>query len=386
MSLTPMMAAGLANGVYGIIDRDNAVDGFEARSMADATLVSSEFDLGSARVVQGVTGGRSFSQSSGFAAVVPGTGSRSNEAAVTIRGTVTGYDWLTNVSAAVGRGPGRQVVHAGFNRTATSILDATRAAIQEFAPSHIHVTGHSLGGAVANLIAAHLQNQAGPTVELYTFGAPRAGLDNFSTSLTRNIAMPIRRVYNPSDIVPMVPIFPFKHAPRPGSGIAVRTDHAMLSINAHFMSAYGPAVKDKSWSGLVAASGQSERQLGVDQWLHFAADHSVIPGSSIALHALGYALRGIVDVATAKFGLALTGGLTLIDGLSWILAQGARLSKAIASQVGSLIGTVLRFAGSAISAAGNLTINFIRYVIGLLLRPLAAIAQRAFSRIEQGAN
>jgi len=109
---------------------------------------------------------------------------------------------------------------------------------------------------------------------------------------------------------------------------------------------------------------------------HFEEQHEA--------EALSYALRGIVELVQRSLGLTVTAGLTLLDGLAWLLVQAARSVAALGARITTLLGTILRFAGNFSAVPGNLTAQFIRHVLGLLLRPLAAIARRAFTRIDQG--
>jgi len=46
--------------------------------------------------------------------------------------------------------------------------------------TELHVTGHSLGGAVATIAAAELQNLTKLDVKLTTFGSPRVGKSLYS--------------------------------------------------------------------------------------------------------------------------------------------------------------------------------------------------------------
>jgi triacylglycerol lipase len=72
----------------------------------------------------------------------------------------------------------------------------------------VWVTGHSLGGALAELCAAqsffvhHV-----PVQGVYTFGQPRVGTEQFAEALQAAIGPRIFRFVNDRDIVPRVPLF-----------------------------------------------------------------------------------------------------------------------------------------------------------------------------------
>jgi len=62
------------------------------------------------------------------------------------------------------------------------IVPAVHALRNEYPSASVHITGHSLGAAMAVLSAAHIQSQEGITVdEVYTFGLPRVGDSAFSS-------------------------------------------------------------------------------------------------------------------------------------------------------------------------------------------------------------
>ena len=92
-------------------------------------------------------------------------------------------------------------VHSGFLRAFIDISDRLDAIVQARQPGQrIWLTGHSLGGALATLAAAHLG--PGPIQGLYTFGCPRVGNAAFAGVLpTRSY---IRFVHR-DDWVPTVP-------------------------------------------------------------------------------------------------------------------------------------------------------------------------------------
>jgi hypothetical protein len=69
------------------------------------------------------------------------------------------------------------------------------------------VVGHSLGGAVATLAAAYLRAGGIPT-ELYTYGAPRVGNEEFANFVSRQ-AGGHYRITHGADPVPKVPPFAF---------------------------------------------------------------------------------------------------------------------------------------------------------------------------------
>ncbi|MFC1585665.1 hypothetical protein ACFL5V_08975, partial [Fibrobacterota bacterium] len=67
------------------------------------------------------------------------------------------------------------------------------------------VTGHSLGGAIATLIAAYIRHNKTDKVMLYTFGSPRVGDSEFVDHFTRKEPFPCFRVVNGNDCVTMLP-------------------------------------------------------------------------------------------------------------------------------------------------------------------------------------
>lgn len=376
MTLDPATAARLADAVYGIRADANIARGIAARGVKG---LENDFDIGAAIVAQGTTGAGFLSERSGFALVVPGRGARANELAVVTRGTATTYDWLSNLHVAIARGPGGYMVHAGFQHVYESIVDRVVGYLRGRNPSTIHCVGHSLGGAVANLVAARLSGIA--EIKLYTFGAPRTGLNPFAGNLTEALqAGNIHRAYNPSDPVPMVPIFPFQHAATTADGLRVGSRQGLISVNAHYMSAYRPAVDGHSWRALQAASRDLDSRLSVDYWLDRAAENVKFPGSTFAFYALNRALRLLLNSAEIVLGTTVVAAATLLDRLATLLHRAAMLSLEVGERIMSLLSYVLRFSGRAVAAGTQLTVAFIAWVLGLLIRPLAGAAEICLSR------
>jgi pimeloyl-ACP methyl ester carboxylesterase len=369
------MAANIANGVYGIRTTDNIPDAFVARGVGG---LEQNFDLGRSQVVGGRSGGRVVNQDSGFSLVMPFTGGRQGQWTVAVRGTVSGYDWVTNLNGAAESGPTGNVVHAGFKRVYDTIIGDVQSAFQGANPTTVHVVGHSLGGALANLVAARLDDIGLADIKLYTFGAPRAGYSDFSRSLTQRLNPDsIFRVYDISDVVPMIPLFPFIHAPATADGFRIGTTNSVLSLNAHYMSSYTPGVGDAQWGGLRTAGQAVESMLSVDHWIDVAKQNVSFPGSSLAFFAIGKALGALLGFIRNSLGLAIAGASTLLDRLAGLLYHAARISAEIMERILDLMSTALRFAGHAAVSGAEITAAFISWVLSLLMRPIAAIGNTA---------
>lgn len=94
-------------------------------------------------------------------------------------------------------------VHSGFHRQFASLIGLIEAelAARTQPPERLVVCGHSLGGAVATIAAAHLAASL--------FGSPRVGNRRFTKLVPQHL-----RVNNDEDPVPMLPMsLRFVHTP-----------------------------------------------------------------------------------------------------------------------------------------------------------------------------
>jgi hypothetical protein len=84
------------------------------------------------------------------------------------------------------------------------VLATIATARAQYPDYRVIATGHSLGGALAALGAGVLRSQ-GITVDLYTYGAPKIGLEGISQFLTNTTYGNSFRVAHKKDPVPKLP-------------------------------------------------------------------------------------------------------------------------------------------------------------------------------------
>ena len=122
-----------------------------------------------------------------------------NSVYIVIRGTQNNWkDILSDLKTwRVKSGDG--YVHYGFNKSSSLILDQVENYLNNFKNNKIIYTGHSLGAAVATVLASFL-----PANELYTFGSPRVGNDSFVNMLNQKDVKHYRIVNN-KDAITGVP-------------------------------------------------------------------------------------------------------------------------------------------------------------------------------------
>lgn len=96
--------------------------------------------------------------------------------------------------------------HRGFAMCAGSVLTQVESVIKSFPDHKIVLTGHSLGGAIAALIAVALRPRH---VTVITFGQPRVST---KAELLLGMFGEYIRVVNGSDLVPRSPWVAYSHA------------------------------------------------------------------------------------------------------------------------------------------------------------------------------
>jgi len=112
-------------------------------------------------------------------------------------------DWFyTDADAVFVKLPdGAGKIHRGFYESFDSVQKKVEAALGELpADLPLYVTGHSLGGALANVAGMELE-KARHLAAVYTFGSPRVGDEVWASRMK----VPLYRTVNGRDVVPLLP-------------------------------------------------------------------------------------------------------------------------------------------------------------------------------------
>lgn len=367
--LTPKRAALWAKWVYKIKDAGLGTPEVGG-SLPDFVRMDRFEGESGIRVVSKVTGGGvAASARTGFVLFARGSKPHNRgEIIVSVRGTVSAQDWLTNFNAASERydyGPG--LVHSGFyglfntvkadlERLVTYVQRSGIALMGATPITTIHVVGHSLGGAVANIVAGYLKSSLPhTTVKLYTFGAPRVGDVVYARGLTAQLgAENMQRIHNNLDPVPLVPPWPFVHAPfldGQGDGYYLTYDGGnAYKAESHFMATgYIPYVTNRTWMDLAVASSGNLSNGYIEQiktYLRGAESGGGVAGMVAwgASKAIDYIGAAFSDVARTA-GLSVTEAMTLPDQIAYVLNGVGSRSLSASSVLSKWVSLLIQFIG-----------------------------------------
>ena len=124
-------------------------------------------------------------------------------------------DWFTDFRLALKP----NVLHKGFAEAVDSVMRDIQAVIASRGTDEqpLFFTGHSMGGALANIAALRALEADVQATAVYTFGGPRAGGQDFFDRYTPKLGDRTFRLVRGHDIVPTVPpslLGDFRHVGR----------------------------------------------------------------------------------------------------------------------------------------------------------------------------
>lgn len=128
---------------------------------------------------------------------------------ISIRGTASVHDALIDGDILRTETVAGDGIHSGFLREFEAIQHQVFSFLRSHPMRPVHITGHSLGGAIATILAAELAKD-GYEVSLATFGSPRVGDADFAETF-RSLNIEHTRVVHADDIVPRFPKMGYKH-------------------------------------------------------------------------------------------------------------------------------------------------------------------------------
>jgi len=374
--LNPSQAASAADGIYKILKTSNLENYFISDLLKN-------FDLASPLEFSGKSGFSLFQTTSGFGLAAMGKGSiYQHDALITIRGTDLSVDWVTDAHAGTAVFCGK-IVHSGFYKVFRSILPALNQFFQVHHPLRVHVVGHSLGGAVATLVAQWIKQHGKGEPYLYTFGSPRVGFPGFAHLCTAQLqSKNIYRVYHENDPVPMVPIAPFAHVPLPGRACRQFYQPAGSPINpeAHKMRHYQTTVGGKSWRSLYGPILTGLPDYAIEDWLassETVAGHLAYDIVHYSREAVAYILRKYQLVQGMYLQGHIMGIANGLDVLATAIDAGKKVTEEVKNHVLRLVRKIHAALGLAVDKVKEITGDMLRWAMQRLEEALFRMVRTA---------
>lgn len=374
--------ANVQNRVLGPGNAGVVKPGQANSSLQDTALGGS--DLG--KIFSGSTG---FGTSSGFGYLLQFKQGKRRHVVVATRGTrpeLGAADLLTDARAGMAGFGGFGPVHKGFRATFDTCLASIGADDRLIMDADVvHCVGHSLGGAVATLIAAHYSARK-KLVKLYTFGSPRVGAFGTYAAFHESIKKEnIFRVAHDLDPISLVGPYPYTHvnpSPRDPNNFTLPSPSGELFSTAnHDMNLYITSVgagEGTSWAtvrGFAAKTDHDNAVLakwllhpsGNPGWVQYASAKTL----GILFKLFSHVLKGI--------STSLILGLSAVDLLAEMLLSGMTRAAALAGQIYTLLRHAATWAGITLAQGADFTAQIIRRLLDAMLGKLQQIGAVALA-------
>ncbi|WP_245608410.1 lipase family protein [Shewanella waksmanii] len=376
-TLTPAIAANFASIAY------------EANNLNTIQLTDYYTELKSgfsfeSDALSGVSGSileRVFKHKTTFGCIAEGkTGPFKGDFVIAFRGTDRKRDVVTDLHCGISSCSNGQPVHAGFNHTFNSIKQQLehyflQAAKQTNSGLKVHVVGHSLGGAIANLAANWLKHRFKANVKLYTFGAPRVGYPSFALKTVTSTNNEIYRCIHEGDPVPLVPVWPFVHT----ENEYILHGAPSITAKAHSMTAFTPGYLHTAsgFSNYKAINKGKESRLNKQVKLDYDKRLQATPTTRWA-RIIGEAIITHLHQSGKLHAIQadISNTLTVYDKIARVLADSIDISTSHAADVKGILGHILAFCGAPFKAI-ELSYRFVRNTLSLMLSALTKMANLA---------
>lgn len=335
--------------------------------------------------MDGISGGivnQILNRSSGFAFTAQGKSSQFKQHHIFgIRGSKSLADWLTNGNVATVCGPRNLEVHSGIQKVFSSLQDGFNKYLVQHNPKCLHCVGHSLGGAIAELTAIWASDQGIPT-KLYTFGAARVITSNYVHRASYNLEH--YRVTHGADPVPNVPLWPFSHTV--GEFQTAMNSGAFYSTGAHAMEESTPGYVNTvrayknygSMSGTFKALHHKYTVLQYEQ--RHNATFSMRWQEEITNALITFLKKtGQYSLIAVQAGIGL--GAQFYDLIARSLYYSVKKTPEVAGELKGLLGHMLVFVGQRSTSVKEMSIKFIHWVFGLMVKKLYITAKHAIERV-----
>ena len=205
---------------------------------------------------------------------------------VAFRGSASLKDWFTDLDLAPVDG-----VHRGFLWALDAVWPRLNDLIEDYkgkalkfadvatgtrpprpAPG-VWFSGHSLGGALANLAAARLAFQNRPVSGLYTFGQPRAGLSEWARHFDAEMSGSTFRFVNNNDLVTRIP--PRELGFRHTGTLRYFDEHGTLWENISMWRRFLDQVRGRL-SDIVSLGLDEIKDHNMDSYVELVRNHGAI--------------------------------------------------------------------------------------------------------------
>jgi triacylglycerol lipase len=349
--------------------------------------VKKHFKFSTDDVQQASSGGFFWRETTGFLLIGQGHSQQhKGDHVIAIRGTNTLADAVTDITAHSKSNDSGSLVHTGFQTTFESFRDGLADYLDKpevlNSTGIIHCVGHSLGGALATLVANWVKTTYNKTVYLYTFGCPRVGYKDFAIKSSARIDKVYRCVHG-SDPVPKVPVWPFCHVHINGSEYVPVREQG-LSPKAHSMETapgYVHTTNYEQWDDMYSqVAGSMYQRVVLNYENRLQTTYSSHWADKIAAALMTLIIDG---GGTGLIAAIQAGGTTIATAYDLMARFVCDLANTVGfeEQLKGLLGHMIVFAGKPAITVIKYTFSFIKWVFNITLGRLNNQARNAMKNV-----